>query len=75
MNAMSFPVQFTQEDDGRFSVTCPVLQGCRSQGDTLEEARANIREAIALVLEDIAEHGEPLPDLNKVLTGSVLLEV
>jgi predicted RNase H-like HicB family nuclease len=33
------------EEDGRFSVAVPALPGCYSCGDTLEEARANIREA------------------------------
>ncbi|MEI9811552.1 MAG: type II toxin-antitoxin system HicB family antitoxin [Acidobacteriota bacterium] len=34
-----------------FSAVCPELPGCASAGDTEEEARANIREAIALYLE------------------------
>lgn len=33
-------------DDGGFVVSCPALPGCHSQGDTREEAVANIREAI-----------------------------
>ena len=33
------------------AVYCPELPGCTSAGDTEEEARANIREAIALYLE------------------------
>lgn len=34
-----------------FSVVCPELPGCASMGDTEEEARSNIKEAIALYLE------------------------
>lgn len=49
---MSFLALFTQEDDGRFSVSVPALPGCFSQGDTLEEAKENIQEAIGLYLED-----------------------
>ncbi len=33
------------EEDGRYSVAVPALPGCYSCGDTLEEARVNIREA------------------------------
>jgi antitoxin HicB len=38
-------------EDGGFNVSCPALPGCRSQGDTEEEALANIREAILGCLE------------------------
>ena len=41
---------FQEEDDGGFSVWVPSLPGCCSQGDTLEEATNNIREAIELYL-------------------------
>lgn len=38
-------------EDGGFNVSCPALPGCHSQGDTEEEASANIREAILGCLE------------------------
>jgi predicted RNase H-like HicB family nuclease len=43
-----FPVIIEQDNDGVFIVECPVFQGCRSYGQTVEEAIANIREAIAI---------------------------
>lgn len=39
----------------------PALPDSISQGDTREEALANIREAIALYLESLEEHQEPMP--------------
>jgi predicted RNase H-like HicB family nuclease len=42
---MKLKIVFHREVDGRFSVAVPALPGCYSCGDTLEEARANIREA------------------------------
>src|SRR5688572_27317188 len=45
------------EPDGRFSVSVPALPGCYSQGDTLEDALSNIREAAEgwlLVRHDLA---------------------
>jgi predicted RNase H-like HicB family nuclease len=35
-----------QDEDGFFVASCPALKGCWSQGETEEEAMANIREAI-----------------------------
>jgi len=46
-----FAVILTEESDGGFSVSVPALPGCYSEGDTVEEALANIREAIAVHLE------------------------
>ena len=47
---MQYPVVVI-ESDGGFSVSCPALPGCHSQGSTHAEALENIREAITLWLE------------------------
>ena len=52
-----FVVVLTPENKGWYSATCPALPGCHSQGKGIEQAMANIREAIELTLEDMAEHG------------------
>lgn len=57
----SFHVILSPQPDGGFFVECPSLPGCYSQGDTREEALANIREAILLVLDDLQELGQPIP--------------
>ena len=74
MPTMDFKVLLERDDeyDG-YVVTCPSLPGCYSQGHTVEEALANIREAIELVLEDMQEHGESFPDPSNTLIGSVLV--
>ncbi len=46
---------FQKEKEGGFSVWIPALPGCTSQGETFEEATKNIKEAIALYLEDQKE--------------------
>jgi predicted RNase H-like HicB family nuclease len=48
-------------EEGGYWVDVPSLPGCFSQGETKEEALANIREAIALHLEDLAARGEEIP--------------
>ena len=50
-----------READGWFHAYCPALKGCHSQGDTLDEAIDNIREAVEAYLESVAAHGEPIP--------------
>jgi predicted RNase H-like HicB family nuclease len=43
--------------------TVPSLPGCHSQGETVEEALANIKEAIELYIEVLKEDGLPVPVL------------
>lgn len=47
---MKYPVALVRTDEG-YSVSCPGLPGCWSQGATEEQALANIREAIREYLE------------------------
>ncbi len=49
-------------ETGGYSVSCPALPGALSEGDTRDEALANIREAIELWLEVSRERGEPTPE-------------
>lgn len=44
------------------SAYVPDLPGCISTGKTVEEIERNIREAIELHLEGLAEDGEPIPE-------------
>jgi predicted RNase H-like HicB family nuclease len=59
--AHELPVILTPDEDGGFVVECPVIPGCISQGDTRDEALANIRETIELCLESQAVEGWTLP--------------
>jgi predicted RNase H-like HicB family nuclease len=43
---MKYTVILEREPDGGFVASVPVLPGCVSQGDTKEEALANIKEAV-----------------------------
>lgn len=46
------PLFIERDTDGFYVVECPVLQGCYTQGKTMDEALENIREVIDLVLEE-----------------------
>ena len=50
-----------EPDEGGYSVAVPALPGCYTQGDTLEEALENARDAIRLYLDDLEAEGEPIP--------------
>lgn len=58
---MKLRVIIEQDEDGKFVATCPTLPGCLSQGDTRQEALANIRDAIAGYIESLRRHNEPVP--------------
>jgi antitoxin HicB len=47
---------------GGFTVIVPSLPGCISEGDTEEEALANIKEAIELHIESMIAYGEDVPE-------------
>jgi len=55
------PLVFTPQPEGGFTVTSPVLPELLTEGDTLEEAFRNVRDALAAVLEIYAEQGRALP--------------
>jgi predicted RNase H-like HicB family nuclease len=43
---------FYPQPGGRYTVICPEIQGCISEGDTIDEATANIYDVIADFLPD-----------------------
>ena len=60
MSTHSFTVIIEPDEDG-FHAFVPILPGCHSFGSTVDEARANIAEALELHLEGLREDGEPVP--------------
>jgi predicted RNase H-like HicB family nuclease len=60
LKLMKFWTTLDRDEDGVWIAECPSIPGCVSQGNTRDEALANIREAIALCLEVRAERGMPL---------------
>ncbi|HWB63850.1 MAG TPA: type II toxin-antitoxin system HicB family antitoxin [Chitinophagales bacterium] len=58
---MKYLVIFDKAEDGTFWAQVPDLPGCFSSGDTIEEAKKNIVEAIELHIEGLREEGLPIP--------------
>jgi predicted RNase H-like HicB family nuclease len=57
---MKYTVFYEPTPSG-FSVYVPDLPGCVSAGETIDEARAGIEEAIAFHIEGMRKDGEPIP--------------
>ena len=74
MQHLTLPVNVEGDQDGYF-VTCPLLQGCYSQGETYEEAMANIKDAMRLHLEDRLANGEEFPEAVSVSLSTVEVSV
>jgi antitoxin HicB len=67
------PLVFTPQPEGGFTVTSPVLPELVTEGDTLEDAYANVRDAFAAVLELYDDQGRALPSGIAVpTTGEVV---
>ncbi|MGF1640782.1 MAG: type II toxin-antitoxin system HicB family antitoxin [Rhodospirillales bacterium] len=58
---MKYRVTIEQDEDGVYVAEAPALPGCLSQGVTRDDALQNIREAIAVYLESLKAHDEPVP--------------
>ncbi len=60
-----------EKDEHGFYAWCPELKGCQSQGNTLEEIVANIKEAIELYLETLSAAERDLLLSREILTTTV----
>lgn len=60
-----------EQDEHGYYAWCPELKGCQSQGQTVEEALANIREAIELFLETLTDDERSAALSREILTTSL----
>lgn len=56
---------------GGYVVWVPALPGCASEGDSIEEALGNIREAIQCYVESALKHGEAVPNESDLTEATV----
>ena len=61
MPQYQYTAVFEAAPEGGFTVTVPALPGLVTEGDTIEEARAMVRDAIRGYLESLVKHGEDIP--------------
>ena len=72
---LSYSVHYEQAPEGGYVAFVPALPGCHTQGETLEEAEHNAKEAIELYLESLAAHGEAIPEERRSFQGRVTVPV
>lgn len=57
----TYQVVLTEAEEGGYIVSVPDIEGCYTEGDTMEEALAMAKEAIEGVLVSMAKAGRPIP--------------
>lgn len=62
---MKYKIVLEPQQEGGYTVYVPALPGCVSQGETVEEATDNVREAITVYLESLKERGIELPQVEE----------
>lgn len=64
-----------EKDDYGYYAYCPELEGCQTQGDSLDEIMANIKEAIELYLETLPSDEKTAYLSKEILTTSLEVKV
>lgn len=61
MTDLQYRILLKKEPEGAYTVIVPILPGCISWGETIDDAINNAHEAIELYLESLQIHGEEIP--------------
>ena len=72
---MEYTVIIHPAEEGGYWVDVPALSGCYSQGETIEEALSNVKEAIGLHLEGLKEEEPEIPKDTGFVIGRVEVPV
>ena len=54
-------IMLRKEPEGGYTAFVPSLPGCVTYGETIEEAREMVKEAVELYIESLIAHNEPVP--------------
>jgi predicted RNase H-like HicB family nuclease len=75
MSEYRYTVLFEPAEEGGYVATCPALPGLVTEGDTLDEAREMVRDAIRGYLESLHRDGLPIPEDIRLSEDPVKEEV
>ena len=62
-----FQVIVEQDEAGLFVAECPALKACYTQGKTYEQVTENIKDVIALCLQDHSARGKQVPEQPEII--------
>jgi predicted RNase H-like HicB family nuclease len=68
---VEYTVIMRESEEGGYWAEVPALPGCFSQGETIEQALANIKEAIELHIEGLKEEGQEIPKDSGSVVGRI----
>jgi predicted RNase H-like HicB family nuclease len=63
----NYKLLLRKEPEGGYTVLVPSLPGCITYGENVDEAITMAKEAIELYIEELKDHGEPVPDDSNLL--------
>lgn len=58
---LTYTVELKPQKEGGYTATAPALPGCISEGETVEEALKNIRDAVEGYTKSLVKHGRKVP--------------
>jgi predicted RNase H-like HicB family nuclease len=58
---MKYVYVIEKANDGSYSAYVPDLPGCTTSGDTVDEVKRNIKDAVTSYIDSLREHSEPVP--------------
>ena len=67
----TFKIHLHKEDDSGFTAIVPVLPGCITYGENVDDAIEMAKEAIELYMKELVERGEEIPDDSNTLEYSI----
>lgn len=71
----TYKIHLHKEAEGGFTVSVPVLPGCITYGENVDEAISMAKEAIELYIEELQDRGEVIPDDSNTLEYSLSLDM
>lgn len=75
MTTHRFQVIIEQDEEGIYVADVPALQGCHTQGSTFEEVIENIKEVIAMCVQELREDGADIDTRFPEVVGIKTLEL
>ena len=71
MKQNTYRVLLKKEPEGGFTAQVPMLPGCITYGENMDEAIANVKEAVEVYIESLRAHNEPVPDEENTFEYSI----